>query len=36
VLTVHHLLRYFRDNNLIPSGVYCLLFGVAMIIYTTV
>jgi undecaprenyl-diphosphatase len=36
VFTVHYLLRYFRNNNLIPFGVYCLLFGVAMIIYTSV
>ena len=31
VVTVHFLLRYFRNNNLIPFGVYCLLFGTAMI-----
>jgi undecaprenyl-diphosphatase len=36
VLTVHYLLRYFRNNNLIPFGVYCLAFGTAMIIYTSV
>ena len=36
VITVHYLLRYFRRNNLIPFGVYCLLFGVAMVLYTTV
>jgi len=36
VFTVHFLLRYFRSNNLIPFGVYCLLFGTAMIVYTSV
>jgi len=36
VLTVHYLVRYFRTNNLIPFGVYCLAFGTAMIFYTTV
>jgi undecaprenyl-diphosphatase len=36
VITVHFLLRYFRRNNLIPFGIYCLLFGTAMILYTSV
>jgi undecaprenyl-diphosphatase len=36
VFCVHFLVRYFRRNNLIPFGVYCLLFGTAMIIYTSV
>ena len=36
VVTVHFLLRYFRNNNLIPFGVYCLAFGTAMVLYTTV
>jgi len=36
IVCVHYLVRYFRRNNLIPFGIYCLLFGVAMIIYTTV
>ena len=33
VFTVHFLTRYFKTRNLIPFGVYCILFGVAMIIY---
>jgi undecaprenyl-diphosphatase len=33
VLTVHFLTRYFRRGNLIPFGIYCLLFGAAMIVY---
>jgi undecaprenyl-diphosphatase len=31
--TVHFLTRYFTRGNLRPFGVYCLLFGVAMIAY---
>ena len=27
------LTRYFRRGNLNPFGIYCLLFGAAMIIY---
>jgi undecaprenyl-diphosphatase len=27
------LVRYFRDRNLIPFGIYCLLFGAGMTIY---
>jgi undecaprenyl-diphosphatase len=33
VFTVHFLLRYFKTNNLNPFGIYCILFGVAMVIY---
>lgn len=33
VATVQFLTRYFRRGNLIPFGVYCLLFGIAMIAY---
>jgi undecaprenyl-diphosphatase len=33
VFTVHFLTRYFRRGNLNPFGIYCLLFGAAMIIY---
>jgi undecaprenyl-diphosphatase len=33
VFTVHFLTRYFRTRNLIPFGIYCLLFGAAMVIY---
>jgi undecaprenyl-diphosphatase len=31
--TVHFLTRYFKSRNLIPFGVYCVLFGAAMVIY---
>ncbi len=33
VVTVHFLLRYFRRGNLIPFGIYCLVFGAAMVVY---
>jgi undecaprenyl-diphosphatase len=33
VITVHYLSRYFRRGNLRPFGIYCLVFGAAMIVY---
>jgi undecaprenyl-diphosphatase len=33
VATVHFLTRYFRKGTLWPFGIYCLLFGAAMIGY---
>ncbi len=33
VFSVHYLMRYFRTRNLIPFGIYCVLFGIAMVIY---
>jgi undecaprenyl-diphosphatase len=33
VATVHFLLAYFKRGTLAPFGVYCLLFGSAMIAY---
>ncbi|HET9094548.1 MAG TPA: undecaprenyl-diphosphate phosphatase [Solirubrobacteraceae bacterium] len=33
VITVHFLTRYFRKGTLWPFGIYCLLFGAAMIAY---
>jgi undecaprenyl-diphosphatase len=33
VITVHFLTRYFKSRNLTPFGIYCLLFGLAMVIY---
>jgi undecaprenyl-diphosphatase len=33
VFTVHFLTRYFRKGNLNPFAAYCVLFGVAMVIY---
>jgi undecaprenyl-diphosphatase len=36
VIAVHYLLRYFQTRTLVPFGLYCLAFGLAMTIYTTV
>jgi undecaprenyl-diphosphatase len=33
VVTVHFLTRYFKRGTLLPFGIYCLLFGAAMIVY---
>ncbi len=33
VFTVHFLTRYFKTRTLIPFAVYCLVFGLAMVIY---
>jgi undecaprenyl-diphosphatase len=33
VFTVHFLTRYFRRGNLNPFAAYCVLFGIAMVIY---
>ena len=33
LFTVHFLTRYFRTRTLIPFGIYCLLFGVLMLVY---
>jgi undecaprenyl-diphosphatase len=34
VFTVAFLVRYFKTRTLIPFAIYCLLFGLAMVIYT--
>jgi undecaprenyl-diphosphatase len=36
ILSVHYLLRYFESRNLIPFGIYCLIFGAGMVVYTSV
>jgi undecaprenyl-diphosphatase len=36
IFAVHYLMRYFRTRNLVPFGIYCIVFGLAMVIYTTV
>ncbi len=33
VVVVHFLMRYFKRGNLIPFGIYCVVFGLAMVIY---
>ncbi len=35
VFTVKFLVRWFKTRTLIPFAVYCLLFGLFMILYTT-
>jgi undecaprenyl-diphosphatase len=36
VFSVAFLMRYFKTRTLRPFGVYCLLFGAAMAVYTAV
>jgi undecaprenyl-diphosphatase len=33
VITVHFLMRYFKRGNLRPFGIYCIVFGAAMVAY---
>ncbi len=33
VLSVHFLTRYFKHGNLKPFGIYCVVFGAAMVVY---
>jgi undecaprenyl-diphosphatase len=34
IVTVRYLTKYFKHGNLTPFGIYCLVFGGAMVIYT--
>jgi undecaprenyl-diphosphatase len=34
VFTVAFLVKYFKTRTLVPFAVYCLVFGLAMVIYT--
>jgi undecaprenyl-diphosphatase len=34
VFTVSFLVKYFKTRTLVPFAVYCVLFGLAMLIYT--
>ncbi len=36
VITVHFLTKYFEKGNLRPFGIYCLLFGAFMVVFTAV
>jgi undecaprenyl-diphosphatase len=36
VFTVHFLMRYFKRGNLRPFGLYCIVFGLFMILFTLV
>ena len=33
VVTVHYLTRYFKTRTLTPFAIYCVVFGLAMVIY---
>ena len=33
IITVHYLTRYFKTRTLTPFGIYCIVFGAAMVIY---
>ena len=33
IFTVHFLTRYFKTRTLTPFGIYCVVFGAAMVIY---
>jgi len=35
LLAVAFLVRYFKTRTLVPFAIYCLVFGIFMIIYTT-
>ncbi|HEX8975761.1 MAG TPA: undecaprenyl-diphosphate phosphatase [Solirubrobacteraceae bacterium] len=36
VVTVHFLTRYFRRGNLRPFGLYCIAFGIFMVLFTAI
>ncbi len=36
VFTVHFLTRYFKRGNLRPFGVYCILFGIFMVLFVLI
>jgi undecaprenyl-diphosphatase len=36
VITVHFLTKYFEKGNLRPFGVYCIVFGIFMVLFTAI
>lgn len=36
IVTVHFLTNYFKTKTLTPFGIYCLLFGAFMVLFTAV
>jgi undecaprenyl-diphosphatase len=36
VATVHFLTKYFERGNLRPFGIYCIVFGVFMVLFTAI
>jgi undecaprenyl-diphosphatase len=36
VITVHFLTKYFQRGNLRPFGIYCIVFGIFMVLFTLI
>jgi undecaprenyl-diphosphatase len=36
VITVHFLTKYFQRGNLRPFGIYCIVFGIFMVLFTAI
>jgi undecaprenyl-diphosphatase len=36
VFTVHFLMGYFKRGNLRPFGIYCIVFGIFMVLFTAI
>jgi undecaprenyl-diphosphatase len=36
IITVHFLTKYFEKRNLIPFGIYCLIFGAFMLLFVII
>jgi undecaprenyl-diphosphatase len=36
IITVHFLTKYFEKRNLIPFGIYCLVFGAFMLLFVII
>jgi undecaprenyl-diphosphatase len=36
VITVHFLTKYFERGNLRPFGIYCIVFGIFMVLFTAI
>jgi undecaprenyl-diphosphatase len=36
IITVHFLTKYFKSGNLRPFGIYCIVFGIFMILFTAI
>jgi undecaprenyl pyrophosphate phosphatase UppP len=36
VITVHFLSKYFERGNLRPFGIYCIVFGLFMVLFTLI
>ena len=36
IVCVHYLTNYFKTRTLTPFGIYCLIFGAFMVVFTVV